>query len=609
MSLTAVAFSLTFLAHTLAVPLDSGNTSSVEIVWVTDVVTSSVDVLDIATSVLIVPPTPSATPFLLSIGSFVPSPPSSVFSSVQPVTVTDTFTDVVTAMFTEPPTTTTVFPPPSTVTDTVTATPPSSSPSGAPAQIAWAAPAQMTNLASFNVTNFADGKQNMRIVSGLPTNVSTNALAADFEASAGNNSGTPATWDSSNSSAVMQLFYPAGSVNPSAEPQGGADFYAVPLDLTVAQNVSLEYSVFFPVDFDWVRGGKLPGLYGGHSGCSGGDDATTCFSTRLMWRPGGAGELYLYAPKDKQTAALCSTPPLSVCDSEYGLSVGRGSFTFTPGAWTTVRQTVALNTPGQQDGGFVLEVNGQEVINRSDVFYRDVPGASDSGGDDSDGDSGGSGDSSDSGDSNGSGDSDSGGGSGDSGSGDDSSDSDSSDNGSDNDSGGRDGGSSGGGLLGLGLGLGLYGDSLFHVNLWPGGIVLSVPNDGTNDPSLAFFASPTVVSTPALIARQTANPQPSGTVVQQTQTSTVTSTSTSTSTIQPAPSTQTVTSQTTSITTVYSSSFPTALPATVEQAAAPRSIGFTGLFFSTFFGGHGEDWATPKDQYVWFSGFSIAVNN
>ena len=36
-------------------------------------------------------------------------------------------------------------------------------------------------------------------------------------------------------------------------------------------------------------------------------------------------------------------------------------------------QTVYLNTPGQQDGQFTLDVNGERVMERSDVFYRDVP--------------------------------------------------------------------------------------------------------------------------------------------------------------------------------------------------------------------------------------------
>lgn len=77
-------------------------------------------------------------------------------------------------------------------------------------------------------------------------------------------------------------------------------------------------------------GGKLPGLYGGKKGCSGGDTAEDCFSSRLMFRTGGMGEvcllalsardqclitllpqLYLYAPREKQVAALCTLKPLS----------------------------------------------------------------------------------------------------------------------------------------------------------------------------------------------------------------------------------------------------------------------------------------------------------
>lgn len=255
----------------------------------------------------------------------------------------------------------------------------------------------MTDLSYFNVSEFAYGQHNMQIVSGIPASASATTPTVLTLATAVIESadGTPPpqilspTWD--NSSAVIQLLYPAGSINPGTEPQGGADFYASPLDVRNATNVTMEYSVFFPQDFDWVLAGKLPGIYGGHSTCSGGDDALECFSTRLMWREGGAGELYLvskdfirrsiivltawnqYAPKDKQTDALCSTPPLSVCDEDYGLSIGRGAFNFTPGAWTTVKQTVGLNTPGEQDGTFILSVDGQEVMRRKDVYYRGVP--------------------------------------------------------------------------------------------------------------------------------------------------------------------------------------------------------------------------------------------
>lgn len=67
------------------------------------------------------------------------------------------------------------------------------------------------------------------------------------------------------------------------------------------------------------------------------------------------------------------TPPQTVCDQAYGLSIARGSFSFSRGEWTHVIQTVVLNTPGVQDGGFILEVDGRVAINRTDVFYRDKP--------------------------------------------------------------------------------------------------------------------------------------------------------------------------------------------------------------------------------------------
>ncbi len=78
-----------------------------------------------------------------------------------------------------------------------------------------------------------------------------------------------------------------------------------------------------------------------------------------------------------QTKALCEDPQ-SVCDAAYGLSVGRGAFSWAAGAWTTVEQTVILNTPGKQDGTFVLLVNGERKIARNDVFYRaDLSGGKD----------------------------------------------------------------------------------------------------------------------------------------------------------------------------------------------------------------------------------------
>ncbi|KAI9570784.1 hypothetical protein HD554DRAFT_2018015 [Boletus coccyginus] len=223
----------------------------------------------------------------------------------------------------------------------------------------------MTDLSAFNVTYFPSGQRNFRIVAQIPTQAMAPSANKFVQSTLlpSSNINTPSTF--------LQLLYPAHSVNPGSKPEGGADFYATPLNLAGARNVTLAYSVFFPADFDWVKGGKLPGLFGGHTGCSGGASARDCFSTRLMWRPRGDGELYLYAPKDKQSEALCADLG-SVCDATYGFSIGRGAFNFTAGDWTHLEQNVVLNTPGQNDGVFTLFVDGRPMINRTDVFYRDV---------------------------------------------------------------------------------------------------------------------------------------------------------------------------------------------------------------------------------------------
>ena len=147
----------------------------------------------------------------------------------------------------------------------------------------WEAPKFFTNLSAFNITHFAAGRHNLEVVGGITLGAEDTVYADE--------SSSWTLW--TNASAMLQLFYPKDSINPAGWPQGGSEFYASPLDINQARNVTFEYKVFFPGDFEWVKGGKLPGLYGGRTGCSGGDPALDCFSTRLMWRAGGAGELYL----------------------------------------------------------------------------------------------------------------------------------------------------------------------------------------------------------------------------------------------------------------------------------------------------------------------------
>ncbi len=36
---------------------------------------------------------------------------------------------------------------------------------------------------------------------------------------------------------------------------------------------------------------------------------------------------------------------------------------------------------------------------------------------------------------------------------------------------------------------------------------------------------------------------------------------------------------------------------------------FSILALSTFFGGHDKEFATPKDQFVWFKDFALYIND
>ncbi len=62
------------------------------------------------------------------------------------------------------------------------------------------------------------------------------------------------------------------------------------------KQIELSYIVRFDKEFEFVKGGKLPGLCGGPESVTGGRPANgkNGFSARIMWRRDGRGEAYLY---------------------------------------------------------------------------------------------------------------------------------------------------------------------------------------------------------------------------------------------------------------------------------------------------------------------------
>lgn len=160
---------------------------------------------------------------------------------------------------------------------------------------------------------------------------------------------------------VLKVRYSAGATSPSQQetPISGAAFHAPQLRGKGVTRACLTYQVLFPDDFDFVRGGKLPGLSGGKRPSGGarptGDDG---FSMRLMWRKTGDGELYGYFPNMQPDS------------NRGGDQIGTGAWQFRRGAWTRIDLELVLNDPKRSNGEARLWIDGAPAIFLRNILYR-----------------------------------------------------------------------------------------------------------------------------------------------------------------------------------------------------------------------------------------------
>ncbi|KAJ7579258.1 hypothetical protein C8J56DRAFT_965242 [Mycena floridula] len=210
----------------------------------------------------------------------------------------------------------------------------------------------------------------------MATADSQNLIVSDWSLSKGRIQNGPADLAFVNDSItpstepILQVTYPAGSFSHDT---GGAQLYSLwnTTDGSSFQSMMVSYEVSFDENFDFVKGGKLPGLRGGvnATGCSGGNEPTgkDCFSTRLMWRPNGAGEVYAYIPTPNN---LCDQKSI-ICNDDFGVSISRGAFTFVPGVWNQITLLVQMNSPlDTANGQVILYFNNQSVITQTGLQFR-----------------------------------------------------------------------------------------------------------------------------------------------------------------------------------------------------------------------------------------------
>jgi hypothetical protein len=169
---------------------------------------------------------------------------------------------------------------------------------------------------------------------------------------------------------VLKIRYPEGSY--AGVPGTGTGFYVYPFGKDVQFTVAtFEFDLLFPENFDWVKGGKLPGLFGGRSKCTGGDDAIDCYSARFMWGINGHGYPYLYIPKDApHLPEFCELTNYIDCNRKWGFNFNESSNFFVTGKWMHIKEHIELNTVNEPNGKLKVWVDGVLKDDYDKIIWR-----------------------------------------------------------------------------------------------------------------------------------------------------------------------------------------------------------------------------------------------
>lgn len=151
-----------------------------------------------------------------------------------------------------------------------------------------------------------------------------------------------------NGGRIIRVTYPQGKWGSS---DSGAQFMT---ELPPQREYKCSYRVRFSEDFDFAKGGKLPGLAGGNATAGLKRPDGDGWTARYMWRKRGALVLYLYHIDQRGKQG-----------DDISLDVRA-----VPGQWLKLTQIVTVNRLNQTDGRIRVWVNDNLVLDRKNLHLQ-----------------------------------------------------------------------------------------------------------------------------------------------------------------------------------------------------------------------------------------------
>ena len=177
----------------------------------------------------------------------------------------------------------------------------------------------------------------------------------------------------------IQVTFPRGGYAS----KNGVNLKGFPSPPFPSKDITLKYRVYVPDDFDFVKGGKLPGVIWADG--AGGRDWGKGGSARLMWRRGGVvvGYLYLSTTVGSYNGTP-NNPMMKAQSNEFqdvvhhtngaGLDVwrhGKDPMVLKRGEWNSIKIRVKLNSKNKSDGVLSIRVNNKKKRIKGVMYVRD----------------------------------------------------------------------------------------------------------------------------------------------------------------------------------------------------------------------------------------------